>query len=296
MEYVDAKSILHKTKDRRWFGSDFTINMYRGCCHGCIYCDSRSNCYGIKNFDQVKMKKDGLLLLEKELHAKKKKGIIGIGSMSDPYNPFEEQLQITRKVLELIRRYGFGVALDTKSDLVTRDIDRLVAISKQHPCIVKVTITAASDALSKKLEPNVCTSSHRFAAIASLRKQNIFAGVLLTPLLPFITDTKENIAAIVQQARECDANFIYCQYFVTLRENQRDYFYEQLDHTFPNLHKQYQQTFANQYVCQSPKQKHLRQFLEEQCERSGILFKIDDIIAAYQKNYFNQAEQLTLPF
>ena len=173
MEFIIAKEILSKIQydNSHWFGTDYNMNLYRGCCHGCIYCDSRSNCYNIIDFDRVRIKKDCIPILEKQLKSKRHSGVIQIGAMSDTYNPFEKKYEVTREALKLIDKYGFGVAIATKSDLILRDIDILKNINTHSPVIVKFSITCGDDNLSKVIEPNVCVSSKRFEGIKKLRDQ-----------------------------------------------------------------------------------------------------------------------------
>ena len=195
MEFIIAKEILSKIQfdNSHWFGTDYNMNLYRGCCHGCIYCDSRSNCYNIVEFDKVKIKKDCLTILENQLKTKRKTGVIQIGAMSDTYNPFEKKYEITRNALKLIDKYGFGVAIATKSDLILRDIDILKKINEHSPVIIKFTITTFDDDLSKIIEPNVCPTSLRVEALKKLNLEGISTVVWLSPILPFINDTKSNI-------------------------------------------------------------------------------------------------------
>ena len=236
MEFIKSKTILSKVKyGNEWFGIDYNMNLYRGCSHGCIYCDSRSNCYHIDNFDVPKGKENALILLENELSKKKDKGVIGIGSMSDTYNPFEKEYEQTRGALKIISKYNFGVSIDTKSDMILRDIDLLKEINLKNNVIVKFTITTSSDELSKMIEPNVCVSSKRFQAIKILSDNGIFAGIMMNPVLPFITDSEENIKKIVKLAHESGAKFIHTYMGMTLRENQRDYYFKKLDILFPGL-------------------------------------------------------------
>lgn len=292
MEWIPAKTILQSIRyNEHWFGLDYNMNLYKGCCHGCIYCDSRSECYRIENFDTVRGKSDCLSLLEQELKAKRKTGVVGIGSMSDTYNPFEKQFKITRGALKLLQQYGFGVSLATKSDLVTRDIDILQDIAKQSPCLIKITVTTASDELSQKIEPHVCVSSKRFSAVEQLRKSGIFTGILLMPVLPFLTDTEENIRALVRMASNSGAKFIYALFGVTLRQNQRSYYYQQLDQQFPGLKAQYVSAFGESYECCSPQAKELYTVFREECEKYHLLYRMPDIIAAYRKP---KTEQLSL--
>ena len=230
MKFVKTKTILTKVKyGNSWFGIDYNMNLYRGCMHGCIYCDSRSNCYHIENFDIVRGKENALSILEQELSKKKEKGVIGIGAMSDTYNPNELKYEETRKALKLILKYGFGVSIDTKSDLIMRDIDLLKEINAKNNVIIKFTITTPYDKQSKMIEPHVCVSSKRLAAIKTLSQNGIFVGILMNPVLPFITDKEEDIKELVRIAYENGAKFIHTYMGVTLRENQREYYFDKLE-------------------------------------------------------------------
>lgn len=290
---IEAKSILSTTKlANQWFGIDYNMNLYRGCCHGCIYCDSRSDCYQIENFDSVRVKKDALKILNRELSSKRKKGVVGIGAMSDSYNPFEEELQVTRNALKLIAHYGFGVSLETKSSLITRDIDLFQKIQEVNNVIVKITITCVDDELSKKIEPNVCVSSERFKALKQLSDAQIFCGVLYTPVLPFITDSIEHMRTMVKKAAESGAKFIFSMYGVTLRNNQREYYYQQLDTLFPNMSFQYRQVYKNNYVCNINNKKRWIYEFEQECKKYGLLYKMSDIIKAYKKQ--EEMKQMSL--
>ncbi len=281
---TDCKSIVQKFvhKGYDWFGLDYNMNLYRGCCHRCIYCDSRSSCYGIIDFDTVRIKKNCIDILSRELKGKRSKGVVGTGAMSDPYNPFEKEHKFTRQSLEWIDHFHFGISMVTKSSLIVRDIDILSRIDSHSPVITKLTVTAADDRLASLIEPAVCPSSERFAAVKELSSAGIFAGVMLMPVLPFITDTEENIAGIINAAHESGASFIYPSFGVTLRDNQRDYFYNQLDKSFHGLKARYMKTFGDSYVCNSPSKDNLRKFFENECSKRGLLYKMSDIIAAYK--------------
>jgi len=286
MRYIPAKTILSAYTDgNAWFGCNYNMNIYKGCCHGCIYCDSRSDCYGVENFDEVRAKDDALATIARELRSKQKTGVVGTGAMSDPYNPFEQELLLTRGALELIDQNGFGAAIATKSNLVTRDMDILKHISSHSPVLIKLTITAADDTLCQKIEPRVSLSSERFAAIERLAEAGLFTGILLMPVLPFIEDSSENILAIVQRAYESGAKFIYPAFGVTLRQNQRDYFYQRLDEQFPTVKQRYVKTFGNAYECRSPRRKELWELFCAACESHGLLYKMDEIISAYRHGY-----------
>ncbi len=286
MDFVEAKTIVSGYAEHNaWFGNNYNMNIYKGCCHGCIYCDSRSECYRIDNFDTVRAKKDAIAIINKELKSKKRKGVIGTGAMSDPYNPLEKEYCLTRSALELINTNGFGVSIATKSSLITRDIDILKKIKSHSPVLVKITITTCDDELCKKIEPNVGESSKRFSAIKQLSGNGIFVGILLMPVLPFLEDNEENILGIVNLANESGAKFIYPAFGVTLRQNQRDWYYKRLDENFPGIKQKYLQQFKNDYECRSPKAKELWQVFKRECDKFGILYKMNDIIKSYKSGY-----------
>lgn len=294
MEEVKVKTILTKTKNSQyWFGNDYNMNLYRGCSHGCIYCDSRSSCYQINEFDRVRVKKDAIKILSKELISKRNKGVVGIGAMSDTYNPYEKHLNITRQALQLLDQYYFGVSLETKSDLITRDIDIFQKINKHSDVILKMTITCYQDELSKIIEPHVCGSSRRFHAIKQLSDAGLFCGVLMTPILPFINDNEKNIKEIVRMSYESGAKFIYTYFGMTLRENQRDHYYQKLDEYFPGLKEKYMKRYGQRYDCESQNINQLRYVFINECEKYGLLYNMNDIIKAY-KFHDKKVEQLTL--
>lgn len=293
MESVAAKSILHKNRSTGWFGTDYNMNLYRGCCHGCIYCDSRSDCYGIEDFEKVCCKADSLELLRRELRHKAHTGVIGTGAMSDPYNPFEIKTHLTRHALELINDYGFGCVILSKSSLMTRDKDIFLAIKEHSPMMCKLTVTAADDSLSRIIEPNVSPSSERFQALAELSEAGLFTGITLMPVLPFIEDTEENVTKIVRMGAEAGVRFIYPAFGVTLRGGQRDYFLQKLDECFPEqgISQKYIEAFGNSYECVSPNVEDLWRCFTRECDRFGILYKMQDIIYASRQEY--EAEQLS---
>lgn len=293
MEFIKAKTILTKVKyGADWYGIDYNMNLYKGCTHGCIYCDSRSNCYHIDNFDIVRGKENALYILEKEL-SKKAKGVVGIGAMSDTYNPLEKQYEQTRKALELIAKYGFGISIDTKSDLILRDIDLLKKINLNNNVIVKFTITTPNDELSKIIEPNVCVSSRRLKAIKKLNDNGIFAGIMMNPVLPFITDKEEDIKKLVKLASENGTKFIHTYMGMTLRENQRDYYYDKLDKNFKGVKEKYVKYYGDRYNCVVPNYKKLYKIFTEECDKYGILYNMEDIIKNYKKIKTNN-EQISL--
>lgn len=283
MEFIKAKTILSKVKDgREWYGIDYNMNLYRGCPHQCIYCDSRSNCYHIENFDIVRGKDQALYILEKEL-AKKVHGVVGIGAMSDTYNPLEKTYEQTRGALKLIAKYNFGVSIDTKSDLILRDLDLLKEINSHNNVIIKFTITTPHDDLASLIEPNVCVSSKRFQAIKKLSDNGIFVGIMLNPVLPFITDSEEDIKKLVKLAAMSGAKFIHTYMGMTLRENQRDYYFQKLDQYFPGLKEKYLAYYQDRYDCSVPNYRRLYKVFTTECQKYGLLYKMSDIIAAYKK-------------
>ena len=291
MELIKAKTILTKvTNGNEWYGIDYNMNLYRGCSHGCIYCDSRSNCYHIENFDVVKIKENMLKILESELLKKRYKGVVGIGSMADTYNPLEKRYEQTRNVLKLLSKYHFGVSIDTKSDLILRDIGLLKEINTKNNVIVKFTITTPHDELSKIIEPNVCVSSKRFEAIKELSKNGIFVGIMLNPVLPFITDKKDDIKLIVRKAYESGAKFIHTYMGMTLRENQKDYYFSKLDEYFPGLKDKYMNFYGNKYNCLVPNCQYLYQLFIAECKKYGLLYNMNDIIKEYKKARVNNIQ------
>ncbi|MFB0919244.1 MAG: radical SAM protein [Clostridiaceae bacterium] len=293
MEYIKTKSILTPVKKSDyWFDFDYGMNIYRGCSHGCIYCDSRSDCYGVDDFDTVKPKADVIAMLRTELKTKRKTGIIGTGAMSDPYNPLEKKLELTRKALEEINANNFGVFITTKSSLVTRDIDILKKINETSTTMVSITITSSDDKLSKKIEPRVSSSSERFKALKELSDAGIFTGVLFMPVLPFIEDNEENVINMVRLASMSGARFIYPMFGVTLRSNQKTYFYQQLDKEFPGIKEKYINQYKDSYYCESPKAKQLSKLFEEECKKANLLFKMKDINSEIRQNH--AIEQLSL--
>ncbi|TCZ72862.1 radical SAM protein [Paenibacillus albiflavus] len=288
MEFIPAKSMIFKNKDTSWFGIDYTMNIYKGCCHGCIYCDSRSDCYGIDQFDIVRAKENAPQLVQHELKHKRQTGVIGTGSMSDPYNPFERKYGLTRSTLEFIHANKFGVAIATKSDLITRDIDLLSRIKKHSPVIAKLSITSCDDELCQLIEPHVAPSSKRFAAIEQLASQDIFTGVLMMPILPFIEDNEDNIRGIIKLAKQCGAKFIYPAFGMTLRANQRDWYFDKLDRHFPHLKDKYIKQYGHAYECPSPHAHKLWSMFTKECNKLGILYQMKDIIHAYKNSYQDQ--------
>lgn len=288
MNFIPAKTIVTRSRSpEAWFGYDYNMNIYKGCSHGCIYCDSRSDCYGVENFDEVRAKENALAIIERELKSKRVKGVIATGAMSDPYNLFEKELGLTRSALKLVDKYGYGIAIATKSDLITRDIDILKSINEHSPVCIKLTVTTFDEELCRLIEPNVVSSSYRFDALKKISGNGLFCGILLMPVLPFINDTEENITNIIKEASRAGAKFVYPALGVTLRQNQRDYFYHQLDRHFPGLKTKYKAVYGESYECRVQDSKYLYQQVCSLCESYGLLYKMPEIISAYksQKKY-----------
>lgn len=286
MEFIPAKTILSGYREgEEWFGVNYNMNIYKGCCHGCIYCDSRSDCYRVENFDKVRAKKDALAIISRELKSKRKTGVIGTGAMSDPYNPFEKELRLTQGALELIDTYQFGISIATKSDLITRDIAILANIKHHSPVMVKMTVTTCFDELCRQLEPMVAVSSTRFTAVRELTANGIFTGILLMPVLPFLEDSEENVRGIIHLAYQSGAKFIYPAFGVTLRQNQREYYYNKLDELFPGLKAKYINQYGNSYECRSVKAKSLWALFQSECDKLGLLYNMRDIVNSYKIGY-----------
>ncbi len=267
---IRARVLLSSAKQPDpWFGIQHTMNLYRGCSHQCIYCDSRSQCYQIENFADVLVKVNAIELLRKELPRKRIKGTIGTGSMSDPYQLLEAERRLTRQALEVIAEHQYPVHIITKSDLVLRDLDLLQEIGKVYAA-VSFTVTAADDTLSKQVEPGAPPSSRRLTAMKSLAEKGVLTGMTMMPILPFIEDTVENIRDLVERAHASGATYILPAFGMTLREGSRDYYYAQLDRRLPGLKEKYEKRFGLRYDCSSPKARQLQRVFQEACARYGI--------------------------
>lgn len=275
MHFVTAKTIL----------TPRSMNIYRGCSHGCIYCDSRSKCYQFThNFEDIEVKQNAPELLEEALRKKRKRCMIGTGSMCDPYIPIEKELGLMRRCLEIIERHNFGATPQTKSDLVLRDLDILTRINNKTKAVVQMTLTTADDELCRKIEPGVCPTSRRFEVLQACREAGIPTVVWFSPLLPFINDTKENIEGIVDYCARAGVQAIICFGIgLTLREGNREYFYSALDRKFSmssttdSLKERYQKTFGYSYVCSSPHEAELMKYLAQLCRQHNIQLGTDSV-------------------
>lgn len=270
MHFVKAKGILSAKNG---------MNLYRGCSHGCIYCDSRSNCYHMEHvFEDIEVKENAIELLKDALTRKRKKCMIGTGSMTDPYIPLEMKLGNVRKALELVYEFGFGFTVITKSNRILRDLDLLQKINEKTKCVVQMTLTTCDEDLCRKIEPNVSTTEERFEVLKTLRDCGIPTVVWLSPVLPFINDTEENISGILDMCAEAKVYGVICFGMgLTLREGNREYFYEQLDRLFPGLKEQYIRTYGDQYMIESGNSQKLMRLFHRKCEKYGIVHDNDQI-------------------
>ena len=286
MHYADYKTILSPTNG---------MNLYRGCTHGCIYCDSRSKCYQFDHpFEDIEVKRNASSILEAQLKKKRSPCMIGTGSMCDPYIPLEEELLVTRASLELILRYGCGVAILTKSARILRDLDLLSAIHERTKCVVQTTLTTYDEALCQKIEPHVSTTRERFSMLEQMRDAGIPTVVWLCPTLPFINDTEENLLGLLDYcARAKVKGILNFGFGVTLREGDREYFYAALDRDFPGLKQRYIRTYGNAYSCSSPNNARLMRIFSSECRRLGILHRTDDVFH-YLWTFESKQRQLSL--
>ena len=272
MHYADYKTILSPQNG---------MNLFRGCSHGCIYCDSRSACYQINHdFEDIEIKRDAARILEDQLRRRRKRCMISTGAMCDPYMPFEETLAVTRQCIRLIEAYGFGLAVQTKSTGILRDMDTLAAINEKARCVVEMTLTTYDEDLCKKIEPNVSSSLERFHALEAFRDAGIPTVVWLSPALPFINDTEENLRGLLDYCIRAEVAAILCFGFgVTMREGNREYFYAGLDESFPGVKERFIWKYGNSYACTSPDNAALTRILKEECAKHDILCGTDEVFS-----------------
>ena len=289
MHFVDAKGILTGS------GGHYGMNIYRGCSHGCIYCDSRSRCYQFTHlFEDIEVKQNAPQLLEMALKSKRKRCMIGTGSMSDPYMHCEEKLRLTRRCLEIISQYEFGVAIQTKSDRILQDIDLLDEINQKTKCVVQVTLTTFDDELCRIIEPNVCNTKRRIEVLEEMHKRGIPTVVWLTPILPFINDTEENIRAILDACIRVGVKGIICfDMGLTLRDGDREYYYAALDKHFPGMKQRYIKEYGNAYELPSPRARELMSTFMDTCRNHGLLCTPDECFG-YMNEFPEKYEQMSL--
>ncbi|MCL2065753.1 MAG: radical SAM protein [Candidatus Cloacimonetes bacterium] len=300
MDFIEAKTIVTNGGPNDYYlKSEYVMNIYRGCDHGCIYCYARSNYYEkTDNFDKVRAKQDALRIVRDDLLKKKKKGVILTGGVSDPYNSKEKEYKLTRNALELINAFSFGICIITKSDLVKRDTDILLDIKEHSPTSVNFSITCSDDEMCRKVEPFASTTTERFEAIEHLSKNGIITGVLIDPVIPYITDSTENIQELVKKAKAHGAKYVYISTLVTMADVQRDYFYQEAEKHYPGISEKYKERFKNYYRCYSPYSKKLWKTFVESCEKQGINYDMPTANEMIRRDYdiFSTIEQLKLPF
>lgn len=286
---------MHRVKAKGILSASNGMNIYRGCQHGCIYCDARSDCYNMSHdFEDIEVKENAPILLERALKSKRKRCMIGTGAMSDPYIPLEQELCLTRKCLEIIDKYEFGVTLHTKSASILRDLDLLKSINKKSRAVVQMTLTTYDETLCKIIEPNVSTTKQRFEALKILRDNGIATVVWLSPFLPFINDTKENINGLLDYCAEAQVKGIICFGIgLTLRSGNREYFYRQLDRYFPNLKGKYIRTYGSSYEITSQNNAELMKMINSRCDKENIMHNINQVFE-YLHKFEEKDNQLSL--
>jgi len=286
---------MHYKAYKKILSAQNGINIYRGCTHGCIYCDSRSKCYQMQHdFEDVEIKTNAPEMLEAELKRKRKRCMIGTGAMTDPYMPLEAQVGYTRRCLEVIEKYGFGLAIQTKSKLILRDLALLKSINEKAKCVVEMTLTTFDEDLCKIIEPNVCSTRERFEVLKVMRDNGIPTVVWLSPLLPFINDTEENLRGILNYCVEAKVwGILNYGIGVTLREGDREYFYSALDRHFPGLKERYHQKYGYSYAVTSDNNDRLMRIFYDECRKHGIVCSNDEIFE-YMRTFPEKTDQLSL--
>lgn len=286
---------MHKVKAKGILSAANGMNIYRGCQHGCIYCDARSKCYQMNHrFEDIEVKENAPELLENALKRKRRKCMIGTGAMSDPYIPLEKELKLTRRCLEIINRYGFGVTVQTKSASVMRDIDLFTKINDKSKAVLQMTLTTADKSLCRIIEPNVSVTKERFETLKAFHENGIPSVVWFSPFLPFINDTKENIDGLLKYCIDAKVRGIICFGIgLTLRDGDREYFYSRLDKHFPNMKERYIYTYGNSYQLTSNNNNVLMNRISEVCRNHGIMFGVENVFS-YLHKFESKAEQLSL--
>ena len=286
---------MHKVKAKGILSAANGMNIYRGCQHGCIYCDARSKCYQMNHrFEDIEVKENAPELLENALKRKRRKCMIGTGAMSDPYIPLEKELKLTRRCLEIINRYGFGVTVQTKSASVMRDIDLFTKINDKSKAVLQMTLTTADESLCRIIEPNVSVTKERFETLKAFHEYGIPSVVWFSPFLPFINDTKENIDGLLKYCIDAKVRGIICFGIgLTLRDGDREYFYSRLDKHFPNMKERYIYTYGNSYQLTSSNNNVLMNRISEVCRNHGIMFGVENVFS-YLHKFESKAEQLSL--
>lgn len=285
---------MHKVRAKGILSASNGMNIYRGCTHGCIYCDSRSKCYQMDHdFEDIEVKENAPELLADALSRKRKKCMVGTGAMTDPYLHLERELKLTRRCIQVISQMGFGLSILTKSDGILRDLDLLKEIHQRSKCVVQMTLTTFDEDLCRILEPGVSTTRQRFEALKVFRDHGIPTIVWLSPFLPYINDTEENIRGLLDYCIEAKVKGVLCYGIgLTLRDGNREYFYQKLDQHFPGMKEKYMAEYRNAYEIVSPNHKPLMGLIHDTCRENGMLFDIEEVFA-YLRDFDQHSEQLT---
>lgn len=288
---------MHEVRAKGILSAQNGMNIYRGCTHGCIYCDARSTCYQMQHaFEDIEVKINAPELLEQALRRKRKKCMIGTGAMSDPYLHLEKNLRLTRRCLELIDEYGYGLSIQTKSDMILRDLDLLKRINRKTKCVVQMTLTTYEEDLCRILEPQVCTTKRRIEVLNIMKEEGIPTIVWMTPILPFINDTKENIQHLLEECQKAEVYGIMTFGIgVTLRDGDRQYFYQKLDQHFPGMKERYIRTYGNAYELPVPQEKELMNLVRRECIKAGMEYRTNQLFE-YMHRFEDKlaGEQLSL--
>ena len=288
---------MHEVRAKGILSAQNGMNIYRGCTHGCIYCDARSTCYQMQHaFEDIEVKINAPELLEQALRRKRKKCMIGTGAMSDPYLHLEKNLRLTRRCLELIDEYGYGLSIQTKSDMILRDLDLLKRINRKTKCVVQMTLTTYEEDLCRILEPQVCTTKRRIEVLNIMKEEGILTIVWMTPILPFINDTKENIQHLLEECQKAEVYGIMTFGIgVTLRDGDRQYFYQKLDQHFPGMKERYIRTYGNAYELPVPQEKELMNLVRRECIKAGMEYRTNQLFE-YMHRFEDKlaGEQLSL--
>ena len=288
---------MHEVNVKGILSAQNGMNIYRGCTHGCIYCDARSTCYQMSHdFEDIEVKINAPGLLEQALRRKRKKCMIGTGTMSDPYLHLEKNLRLTRRCLELIDEYGYGLSIQTKSDMILRDLDLLKRINRKTKCVVQMTLTTYEEDLCRILEPQVCTTKRRIEVLNIMKEEGIPTIVWMTPILPFINDTEENMMQLLEECRKAEVYGIMTFGIgVTLRDGDRQYFYQKLDQHFPGMKERYIRTYGNVYELPVPQEKELMNLVRRKCTEAGIEYRTNQLFE-YMHRFEDKlaGEQLSL--
>lgn len=288
---------MHEVLAKKILSASNGINIYRGCTHGCIYCDSRSVCYSMDHvFEDIEVKKNAPELLEDALKRKRSKCMIGTGAMSDPYIQLEDEIKNTRRCLEIIDKYGFGLAIQTKSNRILRDLELLKSINNKGKCVVEMTMTTFDEKLCRVIEPNVSTTKERFEVLKVMRDNGIPTVVWMTPILPYINDTEENIRGLLNYCIEAEVKGILTFGIgLTLRSGSREYFYKNLDRHFKGMKEKYIKNYGDSYEIGSPNSKRLMEIITETCEKNNIIYKTEKVFQ-YLRTFEEKTKEIQISF